>query len=90
MRSWRTAPLPRDWKRIRAKVLRRDGGLCQWPGCTEPATDVDHMGDPNDHRLEMLQSLCGWHHRRKTATEAGRSYRPPSSKRPPEKHPGIA
>lgn len=34
-----------DWQRIRAAVLKRDGGRCQLglPGCTEVATTADHI-----------------------------------------------
>lgn len=33
------------WRRVRAGILVRDGGLCQikGPGCTTAATDVDHI-----------------------------------------------
>ncbi len=35
------------------------------------ATDVDHIGDPSDHRVSVLRSKCGWHHRQKTSRDAG-------------------
>ena len=35
----------RPWRRVRAKVLERDGYRCQigYPGCTVLATQVDHV-----------------------------------------------
>ena len=89
---WRTAPLPRDWKRIRARVLRRDRGMCTWPGCGEKATEVDHVNGPDDHRIDSLRSLCAPHHRQVTAQQANAArwskWQP--RKRPQEKHPGLA
>lgn len=90
--SGRTAPLPPDWDSyIRPTVLKRDGYRCvKTRGdtderCDWPATDVDHMGEPDDHRLHMLQSLCEYHHARKTAAQGGRA-RP---KKAEPKHPGY-
>ena len=89
--SWRTSPLPKGWKRIRAQVLKRDGGRCTWPGCDAVATDVDHTAGPDDHRLEVLRSLCGPHHRsvtgRQAAAKSPTKWRSP--RRAAEPHPGL-
>jgi 5-methylcytosine-specific restriction endonuclease McrA len=88
--SWRHAPLPPDWPKIRARVLARDRYLCRLvlPGCKRRATEVHHL-DPNDHRDEMLVSACDPCH----ATETGRAnahrlFRAPR-RRAPEPHPGM-
>lgn len=93
---WRTSPLPPGWRRqIRPPVLERDGGQCTWveddgQRCTLRATDVDHIGDPNDHGPENLRSLCGYHHRKRTAAQANAAKGPaPSRRRPAEAHPGL-
>lgn len=92
--TYRTAPLPPGWARIRAAVLERDGHRCTWRDdgvrCIEAATDVDHIGDPNDHRPANLRSLCGWHHDRRTAQQAAAARaRLPKMARPAERHPGL-
>lgn len=99
--SWRTAPLPANWKALRERVLFRDGRRCQGEGdgigrvCGAEATDVDHVvpasqGGTDD--LDNLQSLCRWHHRRKTGHEGGTAAAAanPSRVRRPERHPGLA
>lgn len=94
--SRRTTPLPPGWQtRIRPPILERDGHRCTWTEhdgerCTERATDVDHIGDPTDHSPENLRSLCGYHHRKRTAIQANAAKGPPPSRRrPPEAHPGL-
>lgn len=101
----RVVPLPPHWQRIRAVVLLRDRYRCMWgtvesddasPGqCSQPATDVDHVGDPADHSPENLRSLCAGHHAHRTALQAnlargvaGSAERNPR-KRPPKSHPGL-
>lgn len=80
-KSARTVPLPPGWWRIRKQVLQRDGGVCQHVRadtgliCGAPATDVDHMGEPDDHRLHMLRALCRFHHSRVTGSQGGRAVR---------------
>jgi len=49
----------RQWRKLRARVLMRDGHRCQL--CGAPATDVDHVlpvseGGPDDPR--NLRALC--------------------------------
>ncbi|MCG5450808.1 HNH endonuclease [Micromonospora sp. NIE111] len=93
--SWegsdRGARLPRDWSRIRARVLRRDGRRCQIPGpsgvrCGEPANEVDHIAPGDDHRPENLRAACRRCHALKSSREgnASKSVR----RRPSERHPG--
>lgn len=95
--SGRTVPLPENWSSIRLEVLKRDKWLCRWKlpsgaQCPRRATDVDHMGEPDDHRLFKLRSLCSHHHAKVTAQQgvAGRARRkqPRKRDRRQEKHPG--
>jgi 5-methylcytosine-specific restriction endonuclease McrA len=74
--STRRARLPKDWPRIRARIIRRDGGVCvarysDGRRCELPGTDVDHIVPGDDHRDENLQLLCPWHHRHKSGSEGG-------------------
>ncbi|RKN09653.1 HNH endonuclease [Streptomyces radicis] len=94
--SNRRQRLPDDWPTRRAAALRRDGFRCvallaDGERCTEPATDVDHIVPGDDHALTNLQSLCSWHHARKSAREgqaANRAKQRPSRRRPDKPHPG--
>jgi 5-methylcytosine-specific restriction endonuclease McrA len=90
--SRRTVPLPRDWKTIRARVLRRHAHICHV--CGEAGADeVDHVvpavrGGTDDE--ENLRPIHGWRtgkncHLHKTAQEAHGEAR----RRPAEKHPGM-
>jgi 5-methylcytosine-specific restriction protein A len=96
--SWTTSPrrsqLPADWPAIRRRILQRDSHRCTWIDnnrrCPEPATDVDHIGNPSDHTDNNLRSLCGWHHRRRTAMQGVAARQQPiTQRRPSERHPGI-
>jgi 5-methylcytosine-specific restriction protein A len=94
--SWRTVPLPPDWHNLRRTVLKRDGHQCTWHHqdmrCTAIATDVDHIGDPADHDLSNLRSLCGGHHDSRTGRQAATArwarHRERAVRAKP-KHPGI-
>jgi hypothetical protein len=96
--SWRTTPLPNGWGRLRASVLIRDP-ICRWgmlPGedgpCHMPSTTSDHMGPPDDHRIELLRGLCEPHHVRRSASQgqAAKTARYRAMKfRPKEPHPGF-
>src|SRR5215207_5398643 len=62
-------------RRWSQEVIRRAGGVCQWPGCfrKEPTMYADHIkersdgGDPFD--VLNGQCLCGSHHTLKTTQE---------------------
>jgi len=88
----RTQPLPRDWGRIRKRVLRRDQGICYV--CGRPgATHVDHVvpasrGGSDDEA--NLRAICGECHGRKTAGEANAANpKAQPRKRAEEEHPGL-
>ncbi|MEU3318863.1 HNH endonuclease signature motif containing protein [Streptomyces sp. NPDC006785] len=92
--AWRTTPRPRGWKTLRAQALERDGQQCTWiddgERCPEQGTDADHIGDPEDHSLSNLRTLCGYHHRKRTAMQARAARGPtPSRHRPAQAHPGL-
>lgn len=72
-KAWRTAPLPKDWTTIRRQALERDYYRCQHQGCGAKATDVDHIKGNTNHNSNNLQSLCSYHHRVKTSSEAGKA-----------------
>lgn len=87
--AWRTTPLPPEWPHLRLAVLERDGYRCQLRDvkCIGVATEVDHVGANDDHRIEMLRAVCRPCH----ATRTGRQGRAaqPSRARPTEPHPGL-
>lgn len=92
--SSRTTPLPPNWRQLRATILNRDGHQCTairgdtGQRCEAKATDVDHIGDPSDHRPHMLRSLCAYHHRRVTGAQGGTAIRAKTN-HPAPKHPGL-
>jgi 5-methylcytosine-specific restriction endonuclease McrA len=60
------------WQTLRRRILR-DHPVCQHPGCTQPATEIDHIipiedGGAKYHPMN-LQALCKSHHSSKTASE---------------------
>ena len=63
------------WRKVRAKALKRDRGLCVHcyrEGILTIATDVDHIvrkADGGTDSLGNLQSLCKAHHAQKTKEE---------------------
>lgn len=87
--SYRISPLPKNWNALRRKVLKRDNHKCtasdydgmNYYPCTEPGTEVDHIGDRDTHTLDNLQLLCHYHHREKTVMQASRG----KGKRPTHK-----
>ncbi|WP_275462074.1 HNH endonuclease [Streptomyces noursei] len=96
--SNRRAGLPSNWDTIRRRTLTRDGHQCtatmrDGERCpTTTGLEVDHIGDRADHTDTNLQTLCAWHHKRKTAGEsaAARRRRPRERRaRPAEAHPGL-
>lgn len=97
--SWDTSDrrerLPRDWKRLRAFVLARDGYRCTAevhdPRCDGRATDVDHVVAGDDHRPCNLGALSRACHAAKTNRESSirNALRAEQRRRPPERHPGL-
>ena len=78
--SARAARLPKEWPIIRLRILRRDGGRCTAVDvggvrCSAFATDVDHIERGDNHADSNLRSLCGGHHRAKTAREGNEAMR---------------
>lgn len=69
----------RPWRRIRARILRRDNGLCQpcWrAGRVTPAVEVDHVvnvADGGSDADDNLEAICGPCHKVKTQQEARRA-----------------
>lgn len=62
-----------EWRAFRAAYLR-DHPQCTEPGCTEPATEVDHILSVKqrpDLRLKRFncRSFCKPHHSRRTARD---------------------
>lgn len=93
--SDRRQRLPKDWFKRRARVLRRDHGICHV--CKLPGADsVDHViaGDHHDEaNLAAIHKVpC---HARKSSQEGGAASakataaRMAAKKRPQEQHPGI-
>lgn len=93
--SNRRQRLPKDWFQRRARVLRRDAGICHV--CKLPGADsVDHViaGDQHDEaNLKAIHKVpC---HARKSSSEGGqaagaqRKARAAARFRPAEAHPGV-
>jgi 5-methylcytosine-specific restriction enzyme A len=87
----RRASLPANWRTIRRQILDRDEWQCTdvttGQRCTERATEVDHIGDRDDHSPANLRALCTPHHRSRSGRQ-GAAARPRAS-RPSEPHPGL-
>lgn len=94
--SDRAARLPRDWAERREWVRARAGGRCEavlrdGSRCGALGTDCDHVTRGDDHRVENLQWLCAWHHKRKTSREALAELAAVRASRQPRRrpHPGL-
>lgn len=91
--SRRRDELPKDWKKIREAVIRRDAGCCTF--CGAPGNHVDHIDPQGPHELWNLRLLCQLHHMQRTAGQAHAARRANGwakqrrQHRPPGKHPGI-
>ncbi|MCK2239386.1 MULTISPECIES: HNH endonuclease signature motif containing protein [unclassified Crossiella] len=87
--STRASRLPRDWPRIRARILRRDPTCCVcW---LVPSAQVDHIRPGDDHSDANLRGICAACHASKSGREGGRAsaaQREPTH-RPTEPHPGL-
>jgi hypothetical protein len=57
--------------------------------CDATATDVDHIGDPDDHTDGNLRSLCSEHHDQKTSRQGNAARWTHRRQKPRERHPGI-
>ena len=77
-----------QWRKVRALVLERDRGVCHI--CHQLGADqVDHLTSRARGGSDDPSNLAAVHahpcHQRKTHAERPKR---PSSKRPPERHPG--
>jgi hypothetical protein len=104
--SWETSDrrqhLPSNWSTITADILKRDRE-CQlsYPGewetrngtmrCTVTATEVDHIGDRDDHDPANLRGACSACHQRRTREQAAAALAAVNAKarRPVRPHPGV-
>jgi 5-methylcytosine-specific restriction enzyme A len=98
--TWRTSPLPADWESLRIFVLGRDP-ICRWGmlssdmaepnSCQELSKEVDHIGEPWDHRPIALRGLCQRHHATRTGRQgaAGKTAIMLTRRRPKDPHPGF-
>lgn len=75
--SRRRQQLPKDWDKVRRRVLIRDQRSCRWiredtgRRCGEHATEVDHIKAGGSDEEWNLQALCEYHHQRKSSSEGG-------------------
>ncbi|MDG4768842.1 hypothetical protein, partial [Solwaraspora sp. WMMD792] len=69
--QWRTAPLPRGWRtRIVPRILRRDRTCTLRTHCRgAQSTEVDHIGDPEDHGDHNLRGVCSRCHAHRTGQQ---------------------
>lgn len=77
----------RQWKTFRRRVLLQRP-WCQWPRCTLPATDVDHvrpLPQPDPYDEGNVQALCHAHHSVKTAQDIA-ARRAGQAQPQPERH----
>ena len=90
--STRSARLPRNWRRLRAAVKKRAGGLCEasvhHPDCNGVGAQCDHVTPGDDHSLSNLAWLSVPCHRAKTLLEATEARRRVGRKRTTPLHPG--
>ena len=93
--------------RIVPAIKARDNGRCTWiegvrdggswtmwadpRRCTKVGVDVDHVGRPDDHRMDMLRLLCEGHHDHRSALQANtaRWGKRESRLRKPDVHPSV-
>jgi len=73
-----------EWQRLRDQIMARDGGICRCKHCKAsgivlPAHEVDHItpkahgGTDDPANLQAINRDC---HKRKTAEDEGKRYRP--------------
>lgn len=97
--SDRREHLPANWAVLRRRRFKMDGNRCTNVNeyderCKSPAQECDHIGDRTDHRIEMLRSLCTYHHGKKSGREGGTASgaikrRNVKKFKRTEKHPGL-
>lgn len=99
--NWHSSHRPKDppgWANTRRAIIERARGICQYPECTYPGSQVDHivnLASGGTHDPDNLWLLCDWHHKRKTADEANaarklkRTLEPIRETRPKPNHPGL-
>jgi 5-methylcytosine-specific restriction protein A len=64
-----------EWRKLRAQILERDGGLCTIPDCGQPGNEVDHITPKHQGGTDdpsNLASKCRRHHASKTGAERQR------------------
>jgi 5-methylcytosine-specific restriction endonuclease McrA len=74
----RIAPSPYDkpaWRRLRLKILARDGHRCYELGCPNPATEVDHIQPVSEapHLFldpDNVRAACKFHNVSRVSTRA--------------------
>lgn len=80
--SDRRDTLPPNWPATQLRILNRDFHRCQWirydtdKRCLAPARAVDHIvshGEGGGDEDANLQSLCDYHHNKKSGGEGGRA-----------------
>lgn len=88
--GWRRSPLPNDWPRRRARILKRDE-RCRLalPGCTIVSTEVDHIDQHDDHTDANLRGVCSSCHHQHTEQQRQDAIAKRSRKRPTKPHPGL-
>lgn len=98
--STRRQTLPPDWEQRRQRQFQLDGYRCTAilsddTRCTEPAEECDHKTNRWAHEPGVdLQSLCSWHHGKKSGREGQMARRKQLAKasqkfRRTEAHPGL-
>lgn len=73
-----------DWEATRVSYRTRHP-VCEWPGCSRPSVDIDHIdgsGPRGDNSDANLQALCKTHHSRKTVAQDGGFGRVHGTRRP--------
>lgn len=84
---------------VREACLTRDGNRCtailntgvRCPSTTQlEAAHLQRWRPGERTTVDMVRTLCHWHHNRETQAEARQQQRPrPSAKHPREQHPGL-
>lgn len=79
--SNRRSTLPPWWSSLTKRILKRQP-RCQlaypgewhtskgWVSCTKVSTEVDHIGDNENHSPRNLRGVCSTCHRRRTQEQA--------------------